>query len=87
MSRDAITTPPKKIAGFKHNRITSSDGTDQETYALLWQDGIKDAGRTSPMDVGTSWKRTEANLTESIATHTWSANGDGAASTDAALVG
>ncbi|MDG2014519.1 MAG: hypothetical protein P8J33_13510 [Pirellulaceae bacterium] len=41
MSRDAITTPPKKIAGFKHNRITSSDGTDQETYALLWQDGTE----------------------------------------------
>ena len=40
MSQDA-TTSRKKLAGFKHNRIRSSDGTNEEAYILLWQDGTK----------------------------------------------
>ena len=40
MSQDA-TTSRKKLVGFKHNRIRSSDGTDQEAYILLWQDGTE----------------------------------------------
>ena len=31
----------KQLAGFKHTRTKSSDGTHQETYILVWQDGTE----------------------------------------------
>ena len=40
MNNDPL--PPKKqLAGFRHSRVKSIDGTEQENYILVWKDGTE----------------------------------------------